>query len=188
MNRFSLTALLLIGILCLAAVLAAQEAPKPKLTKASVGPPPEMQQIAGLEGTWDVVRRTTWDSTKPPLENTAVCVNTMILSGCAMERTITSRLGNMAYEGKGTISYHQGLKAWQYTWLDNTGGLLSHYQGSMTNGTLVVSGEDVTPIRSVWTRISIFNITGTRYEEKVESSRDGGKTWRAVASSVYTKR
>lgn len=188
MNRFSLTALLLIGLLCLVAGVTAQEVAKPKITKASVGPPPEMQQIAGLVGTWDVVRRTMWDSTKPPLENTAVCVNTMILNGCAMERTITSRLGNMAYEGKGTISYHQGLKTWQYTWLDNTGGLLSHYQGSMTNGMLTVSGEDVTPIRSVWTRISIFNITDKRYEEKVESSRDGGKTWRTVATSVYTKR
>jgi hypothetical protein len=187
-KRNSLTVLFLIGILFLAAISAAQEAPKPKLTRASLGPPQEMQQMADLVGTWDVVRHTTWDTTKPPLENQAVCVNTMILGGCALERTVTAKMGPMAYEGKGTISYHQGLKKWFYTWLDNTGGLLSIYQGSMTDGKLVVSGEDVTPLVTVWTRITIFNITANRFEEKIESSADGGKTWRAVATSVYTKR
>ncbi len=187
MKRLTLMALLMTGIFVLAALLSAQEGAKPKLTRASMGPPQEMQQIAGLVGTWDVVRKTRWDTTKPPLENKAVCVNTMILNGCALERSITSQLGNVAYEGMGTISYHQGLKKWQYTWLDNTGGLLSHYQGSMTDGKLVVSGEDITPLVSVWTRITISNITDKRYDEMVEGSRDGGKTWKVVATSVYTK-
>lgn len=178
----------MIGIFVLAALLSAQEGAKPKITRASVGPPPEMQQIAGLAGTWDVVRKTRWDTTQPPLENKAVCVNTVILGGCALERSITSQLGHIAYEGKGSISYHTGLKEWQYTWLDNTGGLLSHYQGSMTDGKLVVAGEDVTPQLTVRTRITISNITDQRYDEMVESSKDGGKTWRVVATSVYTKR
>jgi hypothetical protein len=188
MKRLTLMALFMTGIIVLAALLSAQDGAKPKLTRASVGPPPEMQQIVGLVGTWDVVRKTRWDTTQPPLENKAECVNAMILNGCALERSVTSQLGHIAYEGKGSISYHKGLKKWQYTWLDNTAGLLSYYQGSMTNGKLVVTGEDITPEITVWTRITISNITDMRYEEMVESSRDGGKTWAVVATSVYTKR
>ena len=188
MRRLTVMALFMTGIFVLATLLSAQEGAKPKLTRASMGPPQEMQQIAGLVGTWDVVRQTRWDTTQPPLESQAVCVNTMILNGCAMERSITSQMRQMAYEGRGTLSYHQGLKKWQYTWLDNTGGLLSHYQGSMTDGKLAVSGEDVTPLVTVWTRITISNITDKRFDETIESSRDGGKTWKVVATSVYTKR
>lgn len=188
MKRMSFTVLFMVGILTLSAVLSAQETPKPKLTRAQTGPPMEMQQIADLAGTWDIVRHTTWDTTKPPLEITAVCVDSMILGGCALERTVTAQMGPMGYIGQGTISYHKGLKKWFYTWVDNTEGMLSIYQGTMTDGKLVVSGEDVTPHITVWTRITIFNITPKRFEEKVESSSDGGKTYRTVATSVYTKR
>lgn len=177
-------------ITCLLAPLAltAADSTKAEAPSMMMGAPPEMKQIAAMAGTWDVAMKARMDPSLPWSETKGTCINTVVLDGCGLEQKFDGQTDEGPYRGMGMISFHRGLGKWQYTWLDNMFGAMGFYQGTLTDGKLVVSGEDVMPGMTMWTRITTYNITDKKYDWTMESSMDGGKTWVVSGTAVYTRK
>ena len=164
------------------------EEPQSAPSVPQVGAPPEMKQIAMLEGTWDLAIQLRMDPKAPWTETKAVSVNKLILDGCAMEQTFTGEMLGMPFAGINFTCYSRGLGKWQNSWIDNLAGAISLYEGDFVNGKLIVAGVDKMPGMTVLSRSTTFNITPKRYDWLMENSFDNGATWIETMKAVYTKR
>jgi hypothetical protein len=188
MKRLVVMSLVVAGLLLLSLPLSAADSTKAGAPSMIMGAPAEMKMIAAMAGTWDVAMKARMDPSQPWSETKGICVNTLVLDGCGLEQKFDGQTDEGPYRGMGMISFHLGLGKWQYTWLDNMFGAMGFYQGIFADGKLIVSGEDVMPGMTMWTRITTYNITDKKYDWTMESSMDGGKTWIVSGTAVYTKK
>jgi hypothetical protein len=187
MKRLVLFTAVCIG-LAMAGPLWAADSAKAEIPMMTVGAPPEMKQVAVLEGTWDVVMQMRMSAEAPWMESKGVCVYKMALDGCALEQTMTADVGGMPMTGTGMTCFNRGSGKWQSSWIDNLSAGLSLYEGDFTNGRMVVSGVDKLPGMTVISRITTYNITPARFDWLAESSFDNGATWVEVMKGVFTKK
>jgi hypothetical protein len=181
------------AIIALAACsVAAQDATKnqPEQQTPPMGPPAEMKQLASLVGTWDFEMKmhmsmdptdTTWMVSK------GVATFAYTVGDAVMDMTFEQPMMGQKFIGRGWETYDREKKEWQMTWVDNMGGRISLYTGSMTKDGSVFQGEDMMMGKPYLTRLSTTNATPTSYDWKGEWSMDGGKTWLVWAVAKYTK-
>lgn len=166
----------------------AADSAQAEIPMMTVGAPPEMKQIAAMEGTWDVVMQMRMSAEAPWMESKGVCVNKLVLDGCALEQTMTADVGGMPMKGTGMTCFNRGSGKWQSSWIDNLSAGLGLYEGDFKDGRLVVSGVDKMPGMTMLSRITTYNITPTRFDWLGENSFDNGATWIETMKGVYTKR
>ncbi len=154
-----------------------------------MGQPPEMKTLAYLLGDWDVDMKmkmsdtsTTWTDFK----GTAHC--TSLLDGCTYQTDFETDMGGMKMKGMSLISYDREASRWQNVWIDNMTARITIYEGERKNDTLTVMGKELYMGKEYLTRILTFNETPSRYEWKIESSLDGGKTFIPMGFATYIKR
>jgi hypothetical protein len=209
MIRKSLTLTILAGLVlgtCALGVspLAAQDAKAPEKieVKAHVktkdalqtqemppmGPPPEMKQIAAMEGVYDVVFKYKMDPAQSWVTTNGLCTIKNVLGGAAQQMTWQGEMLGMNFEGRGMTCYDRESKMWQNTWVDNMSARISYYTGTMQDGNFVFEGEDVMEGKPVQARNTTMHITDKGFESKMEMSMDGGQTYMTWATAVYTKR
>jgi hypothetical protein len=188
MGRTVVVSLLVTGLLMLAVPLQAADSTRAEVTAMAIGAPPEMKQIAMLEGTWDAAMQVRMAQEAPWTEAKAVCVYKSILDGCALEQTFTGDMAGLQINGTGLTCFDRTSGKWQASWIDNMVARLSIYEGDFKAGRLVVSGVDKMPGMTVLSRISTFNITPARFDWMTENSFDNGATWVETMKAVFTKR
>jgi hypothetical protein len=159
------------------------------MTEMEFGAPPEMEQMAFMEGVWDVHMKYRMGPDAPWTEQTAVNTNTMILDGCVIKADFEGEMMDMAFRGISLISYNRIRGTWQTMWTDNMGMGMSMYDGGFEGDKIVFTGEDVMPggVKAL-TRITSYNITDTSYDWLMEMSTDGGESWVESMQATYTKR
>ncbi len=153
-----------------------------------MGPPEQMKEIAFLTGTWNVDME--WrDQENPEKWNkeTALCTYTDIVGGCAKQMSFTGEMMGMPFEGLMIQSYHRDKGEWQTIWVDNLGGGIACYTGSIENDTACMVAEDVWQGKEYLSRMSTFNHTETSFDWEMEDSYDSGKTWNLIGKAKYTK-
>jgi len=160
---------------------AAQEMPP-------MGPPPEMKQIAAMEGVYDVVFKYKMDPSQNWVTTNGLCTIKNVLGGAAQQMTWQGEMLGMNFEGRGMTCYDRESKMWQNIWVDNMAARISYYTGTMQDGNFVFEGEDVMEGKPVHARNTTTHITDKGFESKMEISMDGGQTYMTWATSVYTKR
>lgn len=188
MKRMIIMTVILAGLLMLAVPLQAADSVKTEIPMMATGAPPEMKQVAILEGTWDAAMQMRMGPETPWIETKTVCIYKMILDGCALEQTCTGEMDGMQIKGTGLTCFNRGSGKWQNSWIDNTMAGLSLYEGDFKDGRLVVSGIDKLPGMTVLSRITTFNITPARFDCLVENSFDNGATWVETMKAVFTKK
>lgn len=177
--------LILIFALALGAVALVAQEEKKEMEMMPMGPPPEMKEIANLEGTWDMDMQMrsmdkpdVWEQSR----GTSVCK--FILQGNAMEM----RYDGPEFSGLGIHCYDREKREWQMVWIDNWSGRLALYTGNAKGDTLVMYADDLWQGKSYKVKTSTFNRTDTSFDWQMDMSEDGGKTWYTCGKAKYTKR
>jgi len=153
-----------------------------------MGPPEEMKQLASMEGVYDVAFKYRMDPTQAWMTTNGLATIKNILDGAAQEMVWQGDVMGMNFKGRGLVCYDRETQKWQTTWIDNMAGRISYYTGTMTDGKMVMEGEDVMEGQKVLARNTTYNMTDHGFESKMEYSHDGGKTYTTWATEVYTKR
>jgi hypothetical protein len=188
MRRSVFITLVMTGLLLSPVLLQAADGTKVEMPMMTTGAPPEMKQVAILEGTWDAAMQVRMGPETPWIEAKALCIYKMVLDGCALEQTFTGDMAGMSIKGTGLTCFNRGSGKWQSSWIDNTAAGLSLYEGDFKDGRMVVSGVDKMPGMTVLSRITTFNITPARFDWLVENSFDKGATWVETMKAVFTKK
>ncbi len=177
-----------LSIIVALAVMADQEQPA-DIQQMEFGAPPEMDQMAFMEGVWDVNLKYRMDPESSWIEQTAVNTNSFILDGCAIQADYEGEMLDMQFKGIGLTCYNRITGKWQTVWTDNMGMGMGVYEGAYINDRLVFTGVDIMPGGvKVLTRITSYDITDTSYQWMMEMSSDSGKTWVESMKATYTKR
>ena len=189
MERVVTMSFMLLGLIMIGGMVAAQPESKAEAPVMQMGAPPEMKQLAFMVGTWDVVMSMRMSPDEPWTESKAVNTNVMIIDGCALQSEFEAEMMGMQFKGFSTTTYNRVTGKWQTTWIDNIGAAVGLYEGDFKDGKFVVSGKDVMPDgKTMVSRITSYNITDTKYEWMQENSMDNGATWMTSMKGVYTKR
>ncbi len=179
-----LAALVLVG-----SIQAEDQKMSPEQAMMQMGPAPEMKQLDFLVGTWNVdmkVKMMPTDTAWAEAKGTATYQ--YILNGCVQQSTYKTSMMGMPFEGFMLQGYNADLKKWQVVWADITGGgRISNYTGEKVGDSTIMTGTELYMGQEILTKIISYNETPTRFDWKMESSLDGGKTTMVVGTAVYTK-
>ena len=187
MKKIGMVSAFMFAALLFSQAVPAEE-PQPVPPVPQVGAPPEMKQIAMVEGPGDLTIQMRMDPKAPWTETKAVSVNKLILDGCAMEQSYSGELLGLPFSGVNLTCYSRALGKWQNSWIDNLAGAISLYEGDFVDGKLTVAGVDKMPGMTVLSRSTTYNITPKQYEWLMENSFDNGTTWLETMKAVFTKR
>jgi len=152
----------------------------------AMGPPPEMKEVDGLVGNWDVAMTWYMDTLKMNSKGTATF--SKILDGAALKMDYKSQMMGMAFDGLQLFTYDRETKQWQSVWVDNMGARIAVYTGTKKDGKMVMQGEERYMGQVMLDRITTYNQTPTSFDWKMENSMDGGKTWKLSGEAKYTKK
>ena len=192
MRKFTLLALVMCAAV-LVSVAVAEESGKQmpaSMDEHPMGPPPEMKEIAFLEGTWDVAMkwRMTPDDEWTPAPGTATYM--YVLDGAAMHMNYSGEMGpNMPpFSGSMIQCFDSETKLWQSVWVDNMGAKIVYYTGSKVGDTVTLTADMVYQGQPTKNRVTTFNHSATSFDWQMEDSYDGGKTFFVSGMAKYTKR
>lgn len=183
MNKIAMVLILL--VLPFAIAVAQEQTGE---TMPEMGPPAQMQQIAHLEGNWNIDMQ--WQDEKDPSvwnASKGTATYSKILDGCAVQSTFSSVMMGMPFRGFMVQSFDREKNEWQAVWIDNVAARLSIYTGKTENGKTSLVGQEMWQGKSFLSRMSTFNETPISFDWTVESSFDGGKTWNIMGKAKYTK-
>lgn len=156
-----------------------------------MGAPPEMKELAFLEGDWAVVGKMKMMPTQSDwTDYTGSCEYGYIADGAAMysEYIAAEEIMGMRFIGLSLMTYDRETKTWQVTWVDNMGARQTMYTGTRDKNGTVSTGTDHWGGQTMLTRITTWDETATSFKWKMEHSSDDGKTWRKNMEATYTKK
>ncbi|MEE8576256.1 MAG: DUF1579 family protein [candidate division Zixibacteria bacterium] len=151
-----------------------------------MGPPPEIQMLSVLEGSWNHVgrMRVTRDAEWTTHESKALF--TYIVGGAAMQMDLTGDMDGMAVHGLAMITFDRRTKTWHETWVDNIEGRMYFYSGTFDNGVRIMQNAELMNGETIHTRITTYEITSSGMLWKMEQSTDGHDWWVSM-EGTYTK-
>lgn len=174
-------------LLCLTLLMAA-----PALAQdqgmGQMGAPKEMDAVKMLAGDWTVNFKYRGSAEMPWQETQATNMNTLALDGACLVSDFRGSMMGMPMKGMNLLSYNRNTKMWEGVWVDNLNATLSYLEGPMTDGAIVLTGEESMAGQTFSTRITQFNMTADSYDWKMEMSMDGGKTWTEMATAKYMRK
>jgi len=154
-----------------------------------MGPPPEMQELTGLVGTWEVVMKSKWDPNDTAwTETKGVCEFKMVAGGAVLMMDYKGEMMGMPFLGVSVQCFDRETGKWQSAWTDNLGARISVYEGVKEGDKLVMVGEELWQGQKSLGRISTYNLTDNSFDWMMESSYDGGETFAVMATAKYTQR
>ena len=141
MNRFYRAGIILPVMLGLACCLFAQDKKKDiPTTPASdsamakaldnvITPGEGQERLEFLVGTFDTKLRTWVDPSKPPVESTALAVNTWVLGKRFVQLTLKESVEGEPLNAIGYAGFDNVAKMYQTTWMDEGGTGMIWYKG-----------------------------------------------------------
>ena len=151
-----------------------------------MGPPPEIQQLAKMVGTWQYAGEMRMTPDAQWMPNTATSVNSYTCGGAVLQTDFTSSMMGMEMKGLSLTAYDRETGKWQSIWTDNIAGRISYYEGDFKDGKMVVSGQDKMQGQTTFTRTTYHDITDSTHKFMMENSMDG-KSWFVCMQGTYTK-
>lgn len=168
---------------------SAGESASPEDAAPMMGPPPELQEMAGLVGTWDVAMQFRWTPDDTVwAESNGTCEFSFTADGAALMMTYETVVQKMPYVGVSLQCFDRETGQWQSVWTDNMGARLSFYTGGKTDDKLVMTGEEMFQGVKSLGRLTTYNFIENSFDWQMESSYDGGDTFAVMGKAHYTKR
>ena len=181
--------LLSLALLALGAGLAAQDEPPTEGEMPPMGPPPEMQELNELVGTWDVVMKSKWDPEDTAwTESKGVCEFILIAGGAALMMDYRGEMMGAPFLGVSVQCFDRETGKWQSVWTDNVGARITLYEGYQEGEKMVMTGEELWQGQKSIGRLTTYNHTENSFDWMMESSYDNGQTFVVIATAKYTKR
>ncbi len=199
----TVSAVVLTGLLAgLTAVGAWQPpAPAPPARKASwpecgTGPLPQVRDLEWMAGSWNVTVK--WFAPPPSDKSFDFPTESLIepvLGGTFLQERIIVPLGQMRNDMIGLRSFDRFRGVYRIVWLDEISTLADIYEGTATDGSIVVtnlkSGTAYVGADGVDTFLRITQRPGADRDGFTltwEASQDAGATWRKTAEYHYTRK
>ncbi|MFZ5980391.1 MAG: DUF1579 family protein [Candidatus Zixiibacteriota bacterium] len=167
---------------------ADETAPPAESEAPPMGPPPEIQELSGLIGTWDVAMKFRWAPTDTIWEESkGTCVFSYAADGAVLMMVFESEMQGTPFVGLSLQCFDRETNKWQSVWTDNMGARISFYTGDKAADKIVMTGEELYQgVKSIG-RLTTYNLTETSFDWLMETSYDGGKTYAVMGSARYTK-
>jgi hypothetical protein len=182
----SLVATLALGLVLIASCAVAQDSEQ---SMPEMGPPPQMEEVKFLVGTWDAVMQskpaptdTTW------VESKGVAEYSIDVGGAALIMNFSSQMMGMPFQGMMVQCYDRVEKQWESVWTDNMSARLSDYSGTFQNDTSMLAGEEIYEGNMQKTRIMTYNHTDTTFDWQMDMWIDEMNDWVTISTAKYTKR
>lgn len=149
----------------------------------------ELEQIAFLEGNWDVRSRRRVRSTEERWqEASAQATWTPILAGCALQEHWSGTVDGKPLEWIQLIAYDHRGEQWQQVQLDWAHGNVITSEGHVNEDRLIFSVPHMRKGKLLIDRTTIAPAGTDHIEWTVETSHDGGRTWVTFWKMIYTRR
>jgi tetratricopeptide (TPR) repeat protein len=107
-----------------------------------------------------------------------------VLNGCAL---MESWVGAGGHAGHSFTLYNAATGRWEQTWVDARGAA-TYYSGNPEGASMVFNAEQPKRDGSKHLLKMTFTPKGADVEQKIEDSRDGGKTWNVSFLGLYRKK
>jgi hypothetical protein len=170
-----------------AAWVVADESPMGEMEMPPMGAPEEMNEVAWLEGTWDVVMQSRWDPSEDWTESKGVSTYAYAMDKCVMDFTFKGEAMGMPFKGRGSMCYDRETKQWQNTWIDNMSAKISLYTGTLDGDKMVMTGEDLWMGQKYLARMTTTRESDEAFTWIMENSMDNGENWFESGKATYTK-
>jgi len=150
---------------------------------------PELNQIAFLEGEWDVIseKRASFEDEEWE-ESKAVANWTPVLSGCVLQEHWSGTLDGKLMEWIQMLAYNQRDQKWEQGMVDWTHGNLITSEGYYKEGKLVFTTPHMRSGKLLIDKIIIEKVSDSRVNWTIKTSLDGGETWNTFWKMRYTRK
>ena len=142
---------------------------------------PEYHQLDFWIGDWNVV-----SASGEPLGANRI---ESILKGCAIQENWTDPSGE---EGKSLFYYSPGQSRWKQVWVTASanalGGMKEKAALPVADGGMRFQGELVDHDRIILDRTTLTPLADGRVRQIIETSTDGGTTWRVQFDALYERK
>jgi hypothetical protein len=141
----------------------------------------EYHQLDFWIGTWDVMSASGEKVGANRIER--------ILEGCAVQEHWSDPSGE---EGRSLFYYSPTARRWNQIWITDSatafGGLKEKHSIAIDAGTVRFQGELMTPAGRIWLdRTTLTRQPDGRVRQTIETSADGGATWKVQFDAFYVK-
>jgi hypothetical protein len=116
----------------------------------------------------------------------------LILDSCIILEnwTSTAVIKGLRYAGKSYNTWNSTTKRWQQYWVDNTGSIISYFDGHYENNKMIM--QTLAPQQSIDSfkilRMTFYNLGPDKVRQHGESSANGGKTWKTDFDLEYRRK
>lgn len=188
MQRFALSAFVLLSMVSLATVVAVAADEKPAMPEM----PKPQKEHAALEkfvGEWDVVATCNMPGSEP-VKNKGT-ESAKMIGGFFLQATLNADMMGQPMTGVLTLGYDTEKKQYIGTWIDSVGGKLWTYTGNMDPAGKILTLDCEGPCP----------MTGkqTKFKEVIELKDDNSKTftstvlgedgkWSTMMTATYTRK
>lgn len=113
------------------------------------------EQMARLEGEWDVVAKSWMPGVSEPEISEGEAEYEMLYGGRYLRQSYEGEFAGEEFVGEGTLAFDNAKKVYRGTWIDNmsTGLMVTTGTYDRTTNTLVETGESIGPFGPSTTRI-----------------------------------
>ncbi len=155
--------------------------PRPALGQSDAPPcrVAELDSLAFMIGDWSVRSRTR-NQAGEWVETPARATIRTRLSGCLIEEIWEGELNGRGYRSVAWLAYDRRDERWQRAVVDDAHGSLLTAQGRWKDGRLRLFVSRFRDGRLLLDRTTITPVDSRGFEWELESSYDGGESWRTV--------
>lgn len=157
-------------------------------------PDPHLHDLDWFLGAWDIESRLLKDAaTETWVSDTQYAEHTAVLGGHVIFEHFFGPMDGEPFEAWSLRKYNPQSGKWEQRWVDTSSPGFLNWTGSYADGKYTgyaarYIDEDGNLTGEQGTREIFDQITPERFHWRLESTRDGGQTWRVIWTLVYTRR
>lgn len=148
------------------------------------------KRMASLAGSWTTKTKAWMDPSKPPMESTGSCEQTMLLDGRFLHQECRGDMMGQSFTGIGLNAYDNHTKKYMSTWMDSMGTAIYYMEGTAsTDGkTITQKGRYDDPIEGPMKLRSVTKIVDNNSEIFEMYGTDKSGKERKMMEITYTRK